>query len=36
MMYLLAEIWVGLFVVTVLGFCLGWVLRGVRERIRKQ
>ena len=33
MVYLLSEIGFGLVTMVVAGFCLGWVVRGIRERI---
>jgi NhaP-type Na+/H+ or K+/H+ antiporter len=36
MAYLLSEILIGLIVMAIAGFCLGWVLRGIRERIRNR
>ena len=36
MAYLLGEIVVGLLVMAVAGFVLGWIVRGIRERIRQQ
>ena len=33
MIFLMGEILLGLIIMTVVGFVLGWVTRGVRERI---
>ena len=33
--YLLAEIVIGLLVAMLAGFWFGWILRGVRDRIRR-
>jgi NhaP-type Na+/H+ or K+/H+ antiporter len=35
MAYLLGEILLGLLISALLGFWLGWALRGIRERIRR-
>ncbi len=36
MVFLMGEIAVGLVIMAVAGFILGWVLRGIRERIQKR
>ncbi len=36
MVFLMGEILSGLITMTVVGFILGWVLRGIRERINRR
>ena len=36
MIFLMGEILLGLITMTIVGFVLGWVTRGIRERIVKR
>lgn len=34
MIYLLGEIAIGLLIASITGFVIGWIARGIRERMR--